>query len=179
MNERFQIVFILSFLGLNILYIFGNYAKYVYYTISLTLTTYEYNNNFNNKLFYIYCLLSHISGLFNENIIQVILITQVSDGFQYMSGRYFGKNKNIISISPNKSLEGYLIGGYLTIMLFYFLDFKNVIMTVVAGIGGDLLVSYVKRKQGIKDSSTLLKSHGGWLDRIDSIMMASLINLFF
>ncbi|MDE5767555.1 MAG: phosphatidate cytidylyltransferase [Malacoplasma sp.] len=49
------------------------------------------------------------------------------------------------------------------------------IILVIFAILGDLLFSYVKRSFAIKDFSNYLKSHGGFLDRVDSLLVASLI----
>jgi phosphatidate cytidylyltransferase len=43
---------------------------------------------------------------------------------------------------------------------------------VITGICGDLFVSMIKRRLGIKDTSNMLGSHGGWLDRTDGVKMA-------
>lgn len=113
--------------------------------------------------------------------IQLIL---ASDSGAYLAGSAFGKHKLFERISPKKSWEGAL-GGLLMSMAFaigfsFFLDFLNIwqwiglcIVTVVAGIYGDLVESLLKRNVGAKDSGTLLPGHGGVLDRLDSIILAT------
>jgi phosphatidate cytidylyltransferase len=117
-------------------------------------------------------MLSHIFGIVNPNVLSIIVITQTSDICQYFAGRLFGYHKNIVSISPGKSLEGYVVGAGGCSLLFYYLGYYKAPLIVIMGVMGDLLVSYVKRKLRIKHSSPLLMEHGGWLDRIDSTMLA-------
>ena len=91
-------------------------------------------------------------------------------------------------ISPKKTLEGYLGGIFFTnvflISYIYFINFEinifKIIMlinlTIFLSIIGDLIESYFKRKNIIKDSSKYLPGHGGFFDRFDSFI-ASIIML--
>ena len=104
----------------------------------------------------------------------------MSDVFQEFSGKHFGKNK-IGWISPNKTYEGY-IGGYIGILIFYFIynhfakiNFAKINIIYILGVSGDLFFSFIKRKAEIKDYSNLLLSHGGVLDRLDSFIFALLL----
>lgn len=115
----------------------------------------------------------------NKDILLILSMIIVSDVFQEFSGRLFGKNK-IGWISPNKTYEGY-IGGYIGMLLFYFIynhiskkpmNFVFINIIYVAGIVGDLFFSLIKRNYNIKDYSNLLLSHGGVLDRLDSFIFA-------
>ena len=119
--------------------------------------------------------------LFFAAFLQLIL---ASDSGAYLAGTAFGKHKLFERISPKKSWEG-AFGGLLMSMAFaigfsYFLDFLSVwewiglcFVTVIAGIYGDLVESLLKRNVGAKDSGTLLPGHGGVLDRLDSIVLAT------
>lgn len=113
-----------------------------------------------------------------------LMLILSSDSGAYLAGTAFGKHKLFERISPKKSWEG-AIGGLLMSMAFaigfsYFLDFLTVwewigfsIVSVIAGIYGDLVESLLKRNVGAKDSGTLLPGHGGVLDRLDSIVLAT------
>lgn len=113
-----------------------------------------------------------------------LMLILSSDSGAYLAGTAFGKHKLFERISPKKSWEG-AVGGLLMSMAFavgfsYFLDFLTVwewiglsVVSVVAGIYGDLVESLLKRNVGAKDSGTLLPGHGGVLDRLDSIVLAT------
>ena len=119
--------------------------------------------------------------LFFAAFLQLIL---ASDSGAYLAGTAFGKHKLFERISPKKSWEG-AFGGLIMSMAFaigfsYFLDFLSVwewiglcFVTVIAGIYGDLVESLLKRNVGAKDSGTLLPWHGGVLDRLDSLVLAT------
>ena len=108
----------------------------------------------------------------------IILISSI-DIFAYIFGKAFGKNKIIPSISPNKTLEGYLGGFSLTILFFIlFFNMNNIIWTyldlfyltviIFLAFFGDLFMSFIKRMYDIKNTSNILPGHGGILDRLDS-----------
>lgn len=113
-----------------------------------------------------------------------LMLILASDSGAYLAGTAFGKHKLFERISPKKSWEG-AAGGLLMSMAFavgfsYILDFLTVwewiglsIVSAVAGIYGDLVESLLKRNVGVKDSGTLLPGHGGVLDRLDSIGLAT------
>jgi len=113
-----------------------------------------------------------------------LMLILSSDSGAYLAGTAFGKHKLFERISPKKSWEG-AIGGLLMSVGFaigfsYFLDFLSVwewiglsVVSVIAGIYGDLVESLLKRNVGAKDSGTLLPGHGGVLDRLDSIVLAT------
>lgn len=104
------------------------------------------------------------------------------DSFAYFIGLRFGKHKLAPKTSPKKTWEG-AIGGYFgAIFVFFILDFsfslnlplgyKILFASIVGIVGqiGDLAESKIKREFNVKDSSNILPGHGGFLDRMDSIM---------
>ena len=106
--------------------------------------------------------------------------TWASDTFAYFIGSAFGSHKLASSISPNKTVEGFLgsiFGTMLTaIVVGTFLFGLPLVKMAVAGFVlclaatlGDLVESVLKRFAGIKDSGFFLPGHGGALDRFDSI----------
>lgn len=118
-----------------------------------------------------------------------------TDIFAYFGGTKFGKHKLCPKISPNKTIEGAILGilGALGIALIYCglvskfteinINFVRLsLMSVCASIMseiGDLVGSFVKRKCGIKDFGTSLPGHGGFLDRLDSLVFAAPFVYFF
>ncbi|MCD6177846.1 CDP-archaeol synthase [bacterium] len=105
----------------------------------------------------------------------------IFDAFSYFGGKLWGKHRITPHISPHKTLEG-LIAGFIGCgiiafilgkMIFSFVLWKIAITPILLGCFaflGDLFESFLKRRMGVKDSGTILKSHGGLLDRIDSVL---------
>ena len=122
-------------------------------------------------------------------IIFVVVVTELNDVFQYLMGKFFGKNKIVPKISPNKTVEGFLGGLFLTIILsnilgYFLLNFTIFVSTIlgiilgILGFFGDILMSFLKRKFKIKDTGNLLPGHGGLLDRMDSLIFNAPIFYF-
>lgn len=121
------------------------------------------------------------------------LFSWVTDSFAYFTGRLFGKHKLIPQVSPKKTVEG-AVGGFvccaLTTLLYglivercfhvapnyLVLGISGLVIGVVSQIG-DLMMSALKRQQGIKDFGWMLPGHGGLLDRFDSGMAVSVLVL--
>jgi phosphatidate cytidylyltransferase len=115
----------------------------------------------------------------------LLMVTWGGDAFSYYGGTYFGKRKLAPRISPNKTVEGFvagLFGGAFFALLLGWLNLIDLPWNLLAGLGiaanfcgqlGDLFESFLKRSQGIKDSGSLIPGHGGFLDRIDSVLFAA------
>jgi phosphatidate cytidylyltransferase len=113
-------------------------------------------------------------------LLYLVLLTEVNDIAQYISGKAFGHHKVIPKVSPRKTVEG-LAGGVLTTtLLAYVLAPWLTPLTTLESLGagliiglfgfvGDVTVSAVKRDIGVKDSGSMLPGHGGILDRLDSL----------
>ena len=140
----------------------------------------------------IYMNLSMPFELYNWGTITLWLLlftTWASDTFAYFSGRAFGKCKIVPSISPNKTLEGFIggfIGCILTGAVFSYIVgipwWMGIHVGMISGILaplGDLFESKIKRLCNVKDSGTLLPGHGGVLDRFDSLLFAAPITLVY
>lgn len=115
------------------------------------------------------------------------LITVVSvDVGAYVSGLNFGKHPMAPKISPKKTWEGFAGAGVFAVtagillsvfMLgqpWWFGIIFGVILLITATLG-DLGESHIKRTIGIKDMSSWLAGHGGFLDRLDSILPSSVV----
>ena len=115
-----------------------------------------------------------------------VVATVLTDSGAYFTGVTIGKRKAFPTISPNKTVEGYIGGtlaGIIAMMLYGLILSYTTPLTVVFPILiiygilgavmtelGDLAFSFIKRKCGIKDYGTLFPGHGGALDRFDSII---------
>ncbi len=111
-----------------------------------------------------------------------LFLTWLNDTGGLTIGKLIGKTKLSPQISENKTVEGFLAGIILSAIFAYFylikflphqprilLPILGLILGVFAQIG-DLVESVFKREASLKDSSNLLYAHGGFLDRIDSLL---------
>ncbi len=117
-------------------------------------------------------------------ILGVFILVWVNDSFAYLTGSLIGKRKLFESVSPNKTWEGFFGGMLFTFLAAYVLSlfftklslvnwivFAGIVSTF--GVMGDLIESMFKRQAGVKDTSNLIPGHGGFLDRLDSILFSA------
>lgn len=124
-------------------------------------------------------------GEYNPNIIfGILLIIWSNDTFAYLVGKNFGKRKLFEKISPKKTIEGFLGGLLFGIIAGLIMAFTTPVLstpdwiilsliTAITGTIGDLVASKFKREANSKDSSNLIPGHGGFLDRLDSLIFVS------
>ena len=120
-------------------------------------------------------------------LIYSLLISIMSDVGGLVIGKIF-KGKKLSKISPNKTISGSLGSFIFSLLLVpFFLEYFDnyhiliiILFTVIISLTsqlGDLLISLLKRKAKVKDTSDLLPGHGGVLDRIDGIIFAIPVGL--
>lgn len=122
-------------------------------------------------------------------LLYVVFLTEMNDVFQFTWGKLTGRHKIIEKVSPNKTWEGFIGGLLSTIAAAYFLRFLTPFAPMIAllcglliacaGFVGDIIVSAIKRDFGIKDTGTVIKGHGGILDRIDSLVISAPFFFYF
>lgn len=123
-------------------------------------------------------------------------ITWMCDSGAYFIGKYFGKHKLRLPVSPNKTLEGfigavvfgvatgfaarYIFSANLVLPVFrelqYFIPF--ILFIVFLTIIGDMIESVFKRSSAVKDSEKTIPGHGGILDAFDSLIITSTATYF-
>lgn len=123
----------------------------------------------------------------DARIIPIIIVAAIwiNDTMAYIVGSLIGKHP-LSKISPKKTWEGTIGGMILAIVVsglisYYLLDYGvltihiAVIATIASIFGtlGDLLESKLKRLAGVKDSGSFMPGHGGFLDRFDSLLLAT------
>jgi phosphatidate cytidylyltransferase len=162
-------------------------------------------------------LLSHMAMLFGVPastnpvggaagwVLFLIAFTESDDIFQALWGRRLGRRKITPVVSPNKTWEGFLLGGLTALVIGMLLaplvtplaeawslrlggsviqvPFAGAILAglllVLAGFFGDLNMSALKRDAGVKDSGNWLPGQGGMLDRIDSLTFTAPVFYYF
>lgn len=119
----------------------------------------------------------------------ILFVVMSGDTCAYFVGKYKGKHHLAPSISPSKTWEGVIgnimgniIGGGLYfILIFRSLSFTTILLLSISlgiiALLSDLIISYLKRAAGTKDSGVVFPGHGGVLDRTDSILFPTM--LFF
>jgi phosphatidate cytidylyltransferase len=113
-----------------------------------------------------------------------LALNWVADSAAYYVGRKLGRHKLAPRVSPGKSWEG-AVASLVASILFAAIYLTRLIPSVaigpaillgaagnIAGQIGDLAESALKRGAGVKDSGNMLPGHGGWLDRVDSVLFA-------
>ncbi len=143
-------------------------------------------------------LLSHLVALRGLDdgrnwVFFAMFVTFAYDTAAYFTGRSIGRHKLAPSISPGKTWEG-TVGGLAGAVLFSLLFTLSTpfvlpikwgeamllgLLVSVFGQVGDLLESLFKRYVGVKDSGTLIRGHGGLLDRMDSIVFAGAVVYYY
>jgi phosphatidate cytidylyltransferase len=124
--------------------------------------------------------LAHGDGI----VIDVLVGTFLGDTAAYLGGRAFGQRPLAQSISPNKTVEGWLIGmaGAVAGVFFagLYQDWLTNGQALLLGLAvavvapwGDLFESYLKRDRQAKDSGRLFGAHGGALDRLDAVLFTA------
>ena len=119
-------------------------------------------------------------------VLSFVTTVALIDSAGYLFGRIFGKNKLAPGVSPKKTWEGLaasIVFGTVSAVSFtvfvlggaWWVGIILAAALILAAVFGDLAESLIKRDLGIKDMSTWLPGHGGMMDRLDSMLPASLM----
>ena len=141
----------------------------------------------------VYCI-AHVPALLNleipgyagRNVMLIaflIIVVQGSDVAQYIWGKLLGRRKIAPSISPSKTVEGFVGGALSAVVIGAALSWITpfgplraglmAFVIVIAGFLGGLVMSAIKRDRGVKDWGHTIPGHGGFLDRLDSVIFSA------
>ena len=135
------------------------------------------------KIFFIFYIIGFVIILINLNHIDrniiyiVIILSFFNDTIAYIFGNLFRGPLIAPKISPKKTWSGTISSFCITFSTLIFFDYNYFFAIFFSSslFFGDLYFSYIKRKIQIKDFSKILFSHGGILDRVDSISFGLII----
>ena len=128
----------------------------------------------------------NIEGYEGQNVLLIaflVIVVQSSDVLQYVWGKLIGKTKIAPKLSPSKTVEGF-VGGVLSATLvgaclwwitpftFWQAGLMSLIIALMGFLGG-LVMSAIKRDRGVKDWGNVIAGHGGFIDRLDSIIFSA------
>ena len=139
----------------------------------------------------VFCV-SHVPAMLNLNlpagrgvllIAFLVIVVQLSDVLQYVWGKLIGRRRIAPRLSPSKTLEGF-VGGSLSATLvgtalWWMTPFTPLqaagmsLLITLMGFAGGLVMSAIKRDRGVKDWGHAIAGHGGFIDRLDSVLFAA------
>jgi phosphatidate cytidylyltransferase len=114
-------------------------------------------------------------------MIDVLVGTFLGDTGAFFGGRLFGRRPLAPHISPNKTVEGLVIGMLFAILGVWLPGTHALVLglgVALAAPVGDLFESFIKREAGTKDSGGLFGAHGGALDRLDAVLFAAVVGYY-
>ena len=178
-----SVYFIVAFINFNnVFYLILLIYFFIFLEINIYFRSYKFIPLIYLFVSFCFFIIIDFNDVFFLNFNLFIFIVISFDIFSYIVGKSIGKKKLII-ISPNKTYEG-LLGGIifsLFISLFYSFIFDinidkeliiYIIFIILSSFTGDLIESYFKRKNNIKNSSEFIPGHGGIFDRFDSFLFS-------
>lgn len=127
-----------------------------------------------------------LAGYEGRNVLLIaflVVVVQLSDVLQYIWGKLIGRHKIAPRLSPSKTIEGF-VGGSLSATLVGaalwwmtpFTPWQAGLMAfviTVMGFFGGLVMSAIKRDRGVKDWGHTIAGHGGFIDRLDSVVFSA------
>jgi len=148
---------------------------FIFFFIFLNLSNLvlkKYNNYIFTFTLFIFLIIFSETLFNNRNLIFLIIcISFINDTIAFVAGKNIGGKLITPNISPNKTWSGTVVSFLFSFSILIYLNF-DVFISIFLSLSlffGDLFFSLIKRRLNIKDFSNSLGSHGGILDRIDSM----------
>lgn len=170
------------FIGINFEFI--NYINLLF--INFIILILVKRNFYQQKLFVILILIflfnfyEIVSN--NRNLFYFIFfISFLNDTSAYVFGKLIRGPLIIPSISPKKTISGTLLSFLFTCLVLFYFNYPlyiSILLSISLFIG-DIFFSFIKRLNKLKDFSNILKSHGGILDRLDSMFFFIIIMNYY
>lgn len=127
-----------------------------------------------------------IPGFEGRNVLLIaflVVVVQGSDVAQYIWGKLFGRRKIAPTLSPSKTWEGFAGGAMSAVAIGAALSWLTpftplqaggmALIIVLMGFFGGLVMSAIKRDRGVKDWGQVITGHGGFIDRLDSVIFSA------
>ena len=127
-----------------------------------------------------------IPGFEERNVLLIaylVIVVQMSDVLQYVWGKLLGRTRIAPNLSPSKTVEGFIGGGLSAVAVGAALSWMTPftllqaaflsLVIVLMGFFGGLVMSAIKRDRGVKDWGHLIAGHGGFIDRLDSVVFSA------
>ena len=122
-------------------------------------------------------------------VVDVLVGTFIGDTGAYFGGRMYGRRPLARRLSPNKTVEGLVIGMLVAVLATWsaglYQDWLSGADALLLGLGvalaapvGDLFESMIKRDVDIKDTGRLFGAHGGALDRLDAVFFTIVVGYY-
>jgi len=157
----------------------------IWISLFIRILLYDNPNMRRREIFlagYLMIMPSYISAVFISHayaklLLLILIAVSFADSAAYFFGKKYGKRILLQNTSPGKTLEGLigaivltpiflvLISDYLEIKLFGAI-LLGLVVTPISFMG-DVVFSFIKRSANIKDSSSLIPGHGGFIDLLD------------
>ena len=140
---------------------FSNYLQYIFVMLIVLFSVFFFHLlNFNREIIYL-----------------IIFLSFFNDTTAYLFGKSLKGPLIFPSISPKKTWSGTLISSFLSFLILIYFDYSYLLSLILSLslFFGDLYFSFIKRKLNLKDFSSLLSSHGGVMDRLDSMFLITFI----
>ena len=159
-NIYFFLILILIFLT----FIFQKYISIIFTTVIFIFA------------FLLFYLIDNERNIF----FLIFFISFFNDTLAYFFGSLFKGPLILPSISPKKTWSGTLISFFLSTAVLWYVNYTFILASLlsISLFLGDIYFSYIKRKLNLKDFSNTLSSHGGILDRLDSMFLITIIIAF-